>query len=148
MTNTDRLAQALLPCPFCGMAPEFKSSTDRNVIGVVCPEDSPCRGTALFVCFDSRKRDEAIEAWNRRAALASLTPAAVTDLIDEVDDITCHRPAFKDELRNALRQVAALTAQCEGLRKDAELLALGNRKLLRENAELRLAIAAGNGEGV
>lgn len=64
MTLIDELA----PCPFCGMTPVFKVSDDENIIGIVCAEGSPCRGSALFICFDSTKRDDAIAAWNRRAA--------------------------------------------------------------------------------
>jgi hypothetical protein len=70
----------LLPCPFCGMQPVFEDPRDGNPIGAVCPEGSPCRGSKLFVCFDTDSRESAIAAWNTRSDTreqAAASPSAV-----------------------------------------------------------------------
>lgn len=87
-------SEALLPCPFCGMQPVFDDPRDGNPIGAVCPEGSPCRGSRLFVCFDTDSRETAIRAWNTRAQSA--------------------------ELASARNESAALRARCDAAEKDAE----------------------------
>lgn len=102
---------SLLSCPFCGMAPEFKVSQDDNIIGVVCPEGSPCRGAALFVCFDSTKRESAIEAWNRRS------DAALLAMQRERDDLTIHVADLRESLDERGIDLDAKVEIIDGLRE-------------------------------
>jgi hypothetical protein len=62
------------------MRPVFENPKDGNPIGAVCPEGSPCRGSKLFVCFDTDSQESAIAAWNTRSDTreqAAASPSAV-----------------------------------------------------------------------
>lgn len=57
----------LLPCPFCGLAPHLEEG--GTVTWIVCPDESPCKGSQMAFGFRSANAEQAIAAWNRRAAL-------------------------------------------------------------------------------
>ena len=59
----------LKPCPFCGgEAKIFENGEERKskyyFVDVLC-KDMNCRGCSS--CLEYRNKQEAIEAWNRRA---------------------------------------------------------------------------------
>ncbi|MDR5821956.1 Lar family restriction alleviation protein [Caballeronia sp. LZ043] len=64
------MIEELKPCPFCGTVPKLVEMGD--IIGIECGGD--CDKTGLCVAFAPHKRDTAIAAWNRRAALAPAQP--------------------------------------------------------------------------
>lgn len=95
MTAVDETERELKPCPFCGMTPVFQDFKDGNAIGCVCPEGSPCRGSKLFLCFDTNSRESAIAAWNTRADAAEIAAlrkdAERLDWLDSHEyDVVCH----------------------------------------------------------
>jgi Lar family restriction alleviation protein len=130
MTNTDRLAQALLPCPFCGRSDLVTVESFTEEHG--CNDgdtrwNSGCRGCGAS--FEEDTKQEAVASWNRRAALASLAPAAVSPALTEMssegdfvvhDCLHCHKCVTYSRksadswvaYRDLTAQVAALTVQC------------------------------------
>lgn len=57
----------LRPCPFCGKIPELITGVD-NLTKILCPEDSTCIGSGLFICFRTEDTAPAVFAWSTRAA--------------------------------------------------------------------------------
>lgn len=55
----------MLPCPFCGKQPRLKPGKG-DLISIICPEDSLCRGSKMFVGFLTDDIETAIKHWNYR----------------------------------------------------------------------------------
>ncbi len=77
------------PCPFCGGAPQVSDRASNNtptghVWFIVCM----CGGYSAHAHQDGDTQDEAIAAWNCRAA-APPTPAAVPLTDEQVDATIC-----------------------------------------------------------
>ncbi len=53
------------PCPFCGEKPALIMGNDK-LTKIVCPPESSCADTGLFICFLTDDFDKAITAWNSR----------------------------------------------------------------------------------
>lgn len=59
----------LKPCPNCGSRVTVESAGPTGaLIVLICEEGSPCRGSGLGVYIDASKKEQAFEAWNRRAS--------------------------------------------------------------------------------
>jgi len=67
---TDRKErEGLRECPFCLKGVSLKPTGD-NIAFIVC-DDSPCRGSGLFIGVALSKQETAIAAWNRRPTEAT-----------------------------------------------------------------------------
>lgn len=66
---TEKHAEGLLPCPFCGSTPEIRPITDNEGWQkFICPKGSSCDGSRLYSMFKGTA-SEAVAAWNRRATI-------------------------------------------------------------------------------
>lgn len=81
----------LLPCPFCGEAPELTQWDDRDRAQVGC-DNEEC-GVCVFTDDDARPtQGQAIAAWNTRApAPPPATPVQATRTLTRCPD-GCFRP--------------------------------------------------------
>lgn len=82
----------LKPCPFCGGEVTLDYKDGSNVVGVVCPKESPCNGTGLLVALGDRGNgiDKAIKAWNTRTIDPVLREVDYAlDAILEIQDEPC-----------------------------------------------------------
>lgn len=47
------------------MIPTLKRIPVGTHVGIVCPDESPCRGSGLVTFFDSEDEETAVACWNR-----------------------------------------------------------------------------------
>jgi hypothetical protein len=87
MSDTKTSAD-LMPCPFCGGPVELERTTSRfeeehgghrQYWGVVCRNTINRGGTCAIEQRPSASEEAAIERWNRRAAMQTAEPVALTD---------------------------------------------------------------------
>lgn len=118
----------VLPCPFCGRQPDIEDGdtlyptgwyreVDGMYVGVMPDERRPGdRARYGMHCKESSggcgaeitglTKDDAIDRWNRRAAL-SAPPADVLALLDDLSVLIGALP-HSDEKREALRRIDAV----------------------------------------
>lgn len=66
---TNNTGDTLKACPFCGMQPKSITVCETTaMVGVTCPEESPCNGSGLLIALGERDGsiDKAIRQWNTR----------------------------------------------------------------------------------
>ena len=111
----------LLSCPFCGQQDAFVEQLDSDASVVICQgmvdEHSACLargpvGVQQSDLEDQPGRDAAIAEWNRRAQ-----PAEAEGAKPDAFEVARHSKRLVEQLRD---QLAAVTAERDRLRKDAE----------------------------
>ena len=97
------MSEKLKPCPFCGGK---ATQRDNSLAGwMVFCDTAGCRVVTETAPFDTR--DQAIEAWNNRAAEARIRREAIEECEFIVDaHIALHRDNGTDATRAPLEAVA------------------------------------------
>jgi Lar family restriction alleviation protein len=101
------MANDLLPCPFCGRDGHIVHSRDGDTARVTCVFWPVCMGSGTW----KHSNDEAIEAWNRRAAAPEGKSSAGASPVSEQPNSLADRQATA--IREALEQVEGCMELCE-----------------------------------
>ena len=110
MSNDIRKAaeQALRPCPFCGGEPYSCRHLSYSNWGVTCQcgATGPTKNAGYRPLRDAeiRAHNEAVEAWNQRAALAAEQPQPEAQPVAENDCHDCEQ--LRDKMADLLTRTA------------------------------------------
>lgn len=77
--------EELLPCPFCGGKAEIFDYDPDNDVGYHEPYTAQCSNECCCLGKDFRTREEAAEAWNRRARQEQLNEPLTLEELREMD---------------------------------------------------------------
>lgn len=92
---SDKVSELLLPCPFCGHAPDW--SRDSSSASIYCPNEDGCSG--MDVTIDAADGDAAdpwpktVERWNLRALLNNINRKTTRRENERQSSLPDHRPA-------------------------------------------------------
>jgi len=95
--------ETILPCPFCGETPVLDQKV--NLVIMLCPTNSPCRGSGLLCGFLNDNSKTAIAAWNSRAVTESMVTAGAALSTTGREN----KPSYRDRIFRIL--YAALNAK-------------------------------------